>query len=217
MSKASRILCRVVTALLALTVLPNLYFNGLVYFEIDGGLPALLGDTLSISQFGPGGIWQDLLRGGRGGSQTLHELLPLLRPAMVAGALLALAALCLVAVAVIAAVSNKKIPLLFLCGAGIVCVIGAYISFGRFANAVTSPDFHILGVFGENILVSLIGSILNPTVVTLHLTSGVSMTLVILVAVIVWNLAFWVTTPKTSPKSSPKPSATPKATEGKRV
>ncbi|MDR3312916.1 MAG: hypothetical protein LBS96_00490 [Oscillospiraceae bacterium] len=198
MSKATRIFSRIVTVLLALTVLPNLYFNALIYFRIDPGVgETLWGDELSISMFGPGGLYNGLLdtiKSGSGGS--LQSFLPLLRPAIIAGILLALAALTLVAIAVIAAVSNKKIPILALCAVGVAFVIGAYASFGNFAEAVTDPSFSIINLLGEGFLVSLIGSFLQPEVLMLRLVGAVSMTLVIFGAVAVWTGAFLLTTPK---------------------
>ena len=197
MSKPARVICRIGTALLALSALPNLYFNSLIYARADPGIGnADWHDWISLSWFGPGGLWSGTIRFDGESGGKLGEYVPLLLPALIAGGLLILAALALVAVAVIAAVSNKQLPQLILCGVSAVLIIGAYISFGRFAGAVTAPDFDLMGLFGEGFLTSLLGTFLHPQVLILRLDSAVSMLLVICGAVAVWIAAFKFTAAK---------------------
>ncbi len=195
MSKTGRIINRAVTVLMALAVLPNLYFNGLLYIRVDPGMGDFLwGDSFSIADFAPGGIFNGVIRFDGGGTPSEHLLL--LRPAIVAGVLLALAALVLVAIAVIAAVSNKKLPVLILCGVSAALIIGAYISLGKFAGRVMAPGFELMQLLGENTLTSILGAFVHPEVLMVRFSGAVSLMLVICGAIAAWTAAFQFTAPR---------------------
>ncbi|MDR1928068.1 MAG: hypothetical protein LBQ33_05465 [Oscillospiraceae bacterium] len=202
MNKVNRIICRAGTVLLALTVIPNMIFNTLIYIVIDPGLgeksPMMWGESISIAyachMLGPGGPLEGIVKAPEGDVSAV--LFDLLRPAAWAGILIALAVLLLLAIAVIAAASNKKLPLLILAGLGIVSVAAAFFLFGKFVDAVQAPDFNLVSLLGDGMLTTLLGAFLKPRVDTLQLSKGISMLFVIFGAVLVWVGGFIVTTPR---------------------
>jgi hypothetical protein len=135
-----------------------------------------------------------LVKAPEGGLTT--DQIDVLRPALWAGIFLGLALLLVLAIAVVAAVSNKTTPLLVLAGMSALLLLAAYIAFGRFSATLLAPDFNLLSFFGSGVILSLVGAFVHLTVDVICLDKGVSMLFVILGALVIWTAAFIVTADK---------------------
>ncbi|MDR2647074.1 MAG: hypothetical protein LBB67_03005 [Oscillospiraceae bacterium] len=206
MSKVARAICRIGTALIALMVVPNMIWNTLVYMVIDPGLgeesPALWGEELSLSYlyqlFGPNGPFHGAIQAPEGGFSS--DLFLLLRPALVSFTLIALAVLVLLAIAVIAIVSNKRKVILILAACGFPLMGAANLAFGVFANKVLAPEFNLLNLLGTGTLTGILGMFVDPQVVVMDLSRGVSTLILLFGLILLWIGAFELTKPKKEKK-----------------
>ncbi|MCL2106018.1 MAG: hypothetical protein FWH26_03010 [Oscillospiraceae bacterium] len=197
MSKAGKIISRVGGVLLALTVVPNILYNSLLYIVVDLGLgdnAPLWGEEVSIpfirlitgAGTGTGG-------GGDGWKDIVFS--PQLRLGVIAYGLVALSVIVLLAAAIVNAASGKALPTLIITGAALALLAAGYIVFGQFAQRLMSPEFSLISLFGENTLLDILGMFVQPSVQVLRLGKGIALLALIEVAFALWTTAFWVTGP----------------------
>ncbi|MEI6578133.1 MAG: hypothetical protein WCN92_01565 [Eubacteriales bacterium] len=198
-----KIVYRLVTALLALCVIPASYFLSFLKYGINA-VVINIGDDISlkilydqlINKTSP----LNTLFSGTGASEffTNASIKSLMPAAICFLVFFAIAIILSLVIFFFAVFSKKLIVITSLGGAGLLSIIGAYISFGRLASPLTSGaikinDFVDKSKIGAllNIVVGLVGSAIKIEV--LKLTSATLIMALIFASIIIWGLAFIVT------------------------
>ncbi len=196
-----KILFRVVAALLALCVFPAAYFLSFFKFAISAVVMNIADDVSihSAVKFfadpdSPAGA---LLRDT--GGFWKNEWIEPLKPAGIS--FLVFFALALVLALVIfffAAFSNKRLVVTCLGVAGVLAMIGVYISFGRFAAPLLDGTITLTSIISTeelsfllSITVSLLGSVVELKM--FQLTSATLVMSLIFAGIAIWGLAFIIT------------------------
>ncbi len=185
---------RVVSAILALCVIPAAYFLSFVQF-VFSAVVANVGDDFSIKEIFEQFIdksspFNSLL--GDGGELMANPTVKILMPAGIT--FLSFFALALVLSLVIfffALFSNKRILITSLGGAGFLSVMGMYIAFGRFVAPLLDGTIQVNDFLNVGTLGFLINSVVKIEV--LKLTSAPLIMAAIFALIVIWGLAFMLT------------------------
>lgn len=196
------IVCRVVTALLAIAVPFVAYFMNMIYYVVESTVFKLLaqfqdnkeddGSTYGYlgfhSFFKDGGIY-DLIKDKAENKESLVNLWETLEPvraALIATAvLLALIIITALVIFFVSIFSNsKKIPL-FISLFGLACTIGMFISFRYVSIPLTDGTISLSSFFESSLAKLILPYVANISV--LHLSSAWVMMLVIFMSITVWT------------------------------
>ena len=185
---------RVVSAILALCVIPAAYFLSFVQF-VFSAVVANVGDDFSIKEifeqfFDKSSPLYGLL--GNGGEMLANASVKTLMPAGIT--FLSFFALALVLSLVIfffALFSNKHILITSLGGAGFISVMAMYIAFGRLVTPLLDGTIQVNDFLNVGMLGFLINSVVKIEV--LKLTSATLIMAVIFALIVIWGLAFMLT------------------------
>ncbi len=190
-----KIVYRIVAALLAISVIPAAYFLDMLRVRISISLiDKAVQDDVSISRmyslFSQGGTLNGLFS-GKGDFFSNASVKALMPAGICFLAFFALAIILSLVIFFFAVFSNKRLVITCLGGGGLLCIIAAYISFGRVAaplldGSITIADFLNMGVLGF-----LVNAAAKVTV--LRLTSAPMIMAFIFAAIIIWGLAFVLT------------------------
>ncbi len=185
---------RVVSAILALCVIPAAYFLSFVQF-VFSAVVANVGDDFSIKEifeqlFDKSSPLYGLL--GNGSEMLANASVKTLMPAGIT--FLSFFALALVLSLVIfffALFSNKHILITSLGGAGFISVMAMYIAFGRLVTPLLDGTIQVNDFLNVGMLGFLINSVVKIEV--LKLTSATLIMAVIFALIVIWGLAFMLT------------------------
>ena len=198
-----KIVFRIVTAALALCVIPAAYFLSFLKFgfsavvmniaddiSISRAVTALTDETSPLNGF---------FSGSGGGKFFENEWVQSLMPAAISFLVFfAIAIVLSLVIFFFAVFSNKRLVMTCLGGGGILAMIGAYISFGQFAaplldgtisvgNLISTEDLSAL----LSIAVQFLGSAIKVEI--LQLTSATLIMTLIFAAIVIWGLAYILT------------------------
>jgi hypothetical protein len=190
-----KIVFRVISAALALCVIPAAFFLDLLRVRVSVTLlPKAIQDDISIKRIydllAPGGSFSGLFSGK--GNLLADATVKSLMPAGICFASFFVLALLLSLVIFFSAVFSKKQLVITCLGAGgLVSVIAAYISFGRLvapilSGAVSISDFVNIGALGL-----LVDSAIKFQM--LRLTSATFVMGLVFAAIAIWGIAYIVT------------------------
>ncbi len=195
------IVFRIVTAALALCVIPAAYFLSFLKFGFSA-VVMNIADDISISRAVTALTDETSpLNGLFSGSGNFfeNEWVPSLMPAAISFLVFfAIAIILSLVIFFFAVFSNKRLAMTCLGGGGIIAMIGAYISFGRFAaplmdgtisvgNLISTEDLSAL----LSIAVQFLGSAIKVEI--LQLTSATLIMTLIFAAIVIWGLAYMLT------------------------
>ena len=192
---ASRIVYRVVSAVLALCVIPLAAFVPLL--RIVGSISLMdsyVGESLSIYDVYSLFFSEHSTFDGLGKNYVLTDAVRSLMPKLItSGVCFALLLLISLVVLGFAAFSNKRGVILGLSAGALVTVIVMFGTFGAFARPLTDGTLSVgdLGVIGEGILGTIVSSLVSIKV--LQLTSAAFLIAIVYAALFLWSVAFTVT------------------------
>ena len=196
-----KIVFRIVTAALALCVIPAAYFLSFLKFGFSA-VVMNIADDISISRAVTALTDETSpLNGLFSGAGNLfeNEWVQSLMPAAISFLVFfAIAIILSLVIFFFAVFSNKRLAMTCLGGGGIIAMIGAYISFGRFAaplmdgtisvgNLISTEDLSAL----LSIAVQFLGSAIKVEI--LQLTSATLIMTLIFAAIVIWGLAYMLT------------------------
>lgn len=196
-----KIVFRIVTAALALCVIPAAYFLSFLKFGFSA-VVMNIADDISISRAVTALTDETSpLNGLFSGSGNFfeNEWVQSLMPAAISFLVFfAIAIVLSLVIFFFAVFSNKRLAMTCLGGGGIIAMIGAYISFGRFAaplmdgtisvgNLISTEDLSAL----LSIAVQFLGSAIKVEI--LQLTSATLVMTLIFAAIVIWGLAYILT------------------------
>ncbi|NLX93817.1 MAG: hypothetical protein GXZ02_08155 [Clostridiales bacterium] len=196
-----KIVFRIVTAALALCVIPAAYFLSFLKFGFSA-VVMNIADDISISRAVTALTDETSpLNGLFSGSGNFfeNEWVQSLMPAAISFLVFfAIAIILSLVIFFFAVFSNKRLAMTCLGGGGIIAMIGAYISFGRFAaplmdgtisvgNLISTEDLSAL----LSIAVQFLGSAIKVEI--LQLTSATLIMTLIFAAIVIWGLAYMLT------------------------
>ena len=196
-----KIVFRIVTAALALCVIPAAYFLSFLKFGISA-VVMNIADDISISR-AVSALTDETspLNGLFSGSGNFfeNELMQSLMPAAISFLVFfAIAIVLSLVIFFFAVFSNKRLVMTCLGGGGVLAMIAAYISFGRFAaplldgsislgNLISTKD--LSAIF--SIAVQFLGSAIKVEI--LQLTSATMIMTLIFAVIVIWGLAYILT------------------------
>lgn len=187
-----KVVYRVVCALLAIAVLPVMFFQPLVrivYSPASVHVEETVSIQKAIDLFSDGGLLSGLLSGDDGSKFVMTDSLKSLMPALITtGVFLVISIVLALVIFFFAALSNKKKLILILSGAGFLSTIGAFIAFGQASSPITSGEMPITSLVDMGILASIISSFVNIDLV--QLSSAAVLLIIIFVVICVWSLCF---------------------------
>jgi len=198
-----KIVFRIVTAALALCVIPAAYFLSFLKFGFSA-VVMNIADDISISRVVTAltdetSPFNGFFSGSGGGNFFENEWVQSLMPAAISFLVFfAIAIVLSLVIFFFAVFSNKRLVMTCLGGGGILAMLGAYISFGRFAaplldgsisvgNLISTKDLSAL----LSIAVQFLGSAIKVDI--LQLTSATLMMTLIFAAIVIWGLAYILT------------------------
>jgi hypothetical protein len=198
-----KIVFRIITAALALCVIPAAYFLSFLKYAFDavvikiaddisisGAVKALTDETSPLNGF---------FNSSGGGKFFENEWVQSLMPAAVSFLVFfAIAIILSLVIFFFAVFSNKRLVMTCLGGGGLLAMIAAYISFGRFAAPLLDGTVQLSSLFNTadlsalmSIGVQLLGSAIG--VDTLQLTSAPLIMALTYGAIVIWGLAYILT------------------------
>ncbi|HOO26318.1 MAG TPA: hypothetical protein PKW24_06865 [Clostridiales bacterium] len=196
-----KIVYRIVAALLALAIIPSVYFLSFLYYSFDAALvyvadevyvkdviEMVKDDTESIKKF----------FSGDGNFLSSHGAQQI-KPSLISFAVFfTLALLLSIVIFFFAVFSNKRILITGLGGLGLAFMGAAYLSFGKLADLLTSGKVPLSSFFdteGFSFLIKMgiqmAGGLMGLK--TLRLTSAPLIITLLFAAIVVWGLAFILT------------------------
>lgn len=190
-----KIVYRIITALLTLCVIPAAYFLPILRARISISLlDNAIQDDVSISRlyglFSEGGSLNGLFNGE--GDFFSNASVKSLMPAGICFLVFfALAIILSLVIFFFAVSSNKRIVMTSLGGGGLLCMIAAYISFGRLAAPLLDGSISIGDFLNMGILGSIFGAAVKIEI--FRLTSAPMIMAFIFAAIVIWGLAFVLT------------------------
>lgn len=216
--KADRtdIVCRIVTALLAIAVPFVTYFMNMIYYVVESTVFGLLaqlqgnsdddGSTygyLGFHSFFKEGGFYELIKGRTESKESLTALWETLEPVraalIVTVVFLALIVITALAIFFVSIFSNsKKVPL-FMSWFGLACAVGMFISFRYVSNPLTDGTISLASFF-DSVLAKLILPYV-ASISVLNLSSAWVMILVIFTCIAVWTGAQLIITVGDKPKA----------------
>lgn len=198
-----KIVFRIVSAALALCVIPAAYFLSFLKFGFSAVL-INIGDDVSISEAVTAftdetSPLNGFFSGSGGGIFFENEWVQSLMPAAISFLVFfAIAIILSLVIFFFSVFSNKRLVITCLGGGGILAMIGAYISFGRFAAPLLDGTVQLSSLFNTadlsalmSIGVQLLGSAIG--VEMLQLTSATLIMTLIFAAIVIWGLAYILT------------------------
>ncbi len=193
---ASKIVYRVVTALLALCAFPVAIFSPIVHVVGEVSITdSYVYDDLSLWRvytmfFGKDSTFSGFAEGARL-AENVQAVIPKL---ITSGCCLAAALLLALAIAVVAACSNRKLVHIILAFAAVGSVIAMFVVFNDgFAKPFTDGTIAVsdLGLVEWGIINSLLDAFVSVKV--LQITSAGFLLVFVFAAVLMWTLAFMLT------------------------
>jgi len=187
---------RIVSAALALCVIPAAYFLDLIRFRITISiLPKAIQDDVSIKRIvdllAPGGSFNGLFGSGKGNLFANAAVKDLTPAAVCFAVFFALAIIISLVIFFFAVFSKKQLVITCLGAGGLLSVIAAYISFGQIAAPLLSGKISIGDFLSKGLLGTIVGSAVKIAI--LRLTSATFIMSLIFVAIVIWGLAYIVT------------------------
>lgn len=193
-----KIVFRIVSALLALCVIPAAYFINLFTYRINAVIRTI-GDDVSVHKivhdfFGEGGYLKGVFNGSGSDFLSNPSVKRLMPAAICFLAFFALALIISLVIFFFAVFSRKRLVITCLGGGGLLSVIAAKISFHMLAAPLLSGEITLNSFINSSKLSSIIGMILKFGVSmvkfqTLKLTSAPVIMIVIFAAIVIWGLA----------------------------
>jgi len=184
-----KVVYRVISALLALAILPVMFFQPLVRI-VFSPTDVLVEETVSIKKaidlFTGDGLFSGLT--GDGGfvmTDALRGRMPALITTVV---FLAVSVLLAVLIFFFSALSNKKKLITILAGSGLLTTIAAFIAFGNAVSPIVSGEIRIADLFDVGIIASIITSFVNIEII--QLSSAAILMAVLFTAIGIWGLCF---------------------------
>ena len=194
---------RIVSAALALCVIPAAYFLDFIRFRVTVSiLPKAIQDDVSIKRIvdllAPGGSFNGLFGSGKGNLFANAAVKSLMPAAICFAVFFALAIILSLVIFFFAAFSKKQLVITFLGAAGLLAVIAAYISFGQIAAPLLKGTISIGDFLSMGLLGTIVASAVKITV--FRLTSATLIMALAFSAIVIWGLAFIVTDDGSSKK-----------------
>ena len=194
------IVYRVVTALIGIAIFPLVYLLKMVYIQVnhlnllDGGKVSTNATylELGLSDIIDGDFswfFDAITKGNDGYFSRLFEL-ELYRPVIIAAIFFIIALLIVLAIILVAIISNKAKPVVFLSIAGLVSTGISYFCFNSlFVSTVVGGEYTLAQLLNTsdyfiNLLLGFVGNITN-----IHLCEAFSAVFFGLVAILVWALS----------------------------
>lgn len=184
---------RVVSAALALCVIPAAYFSSLFRINLSTSfIDTALGEEFSIhrllsfsSDFGSS---LDGMFSGASFTEGLWAAIEPIRAALICFVVFyLLAVLIALAAAIVSAASGKRAAVVILGSAGIICMIGVFISFNKLSTPLLDGSLSV----GTLLNIPLIGSLIEVSAFTL--LSAPTIMLILFIAVVLWTVSFYIT------------------------
>lgn len=196
-----KIVYRIVTALLALCIIPAAYFLSFLEYGIDAAV-VVIRDDITLRQVS--GVLMDktspineFLSGS--GNFFQNALVKSLMPAAIS--FLVFFAIALIVSLVIfffAVLSNKRLVITCLAGGGLLAMIATYISFAQFTKPLLDGSITLASLIDTtdlslllNLAVQFVGS--SITLAGLRLTSATVIMTLIFAVIMIWGLAYMLT------------------------
>ncbi|GEM_PF-3990915 len=189
-----KIFYRVVTALIAVCIVPNMLYNTLIRLVYSAGknfVESKLSLMKIIDLFGEGGLLHGVFDNlsGSGNGEALKSILPY---AIASGVLLALALLVGLGIVVINIIKPMQKTTLILCGCGILLTLSAMIVFNKgFAAPILTGAVSISDLIGGGVMGMLVS--LFSGVKALQMGTAAIMNIIIFIVIAVWTGAFVLT------------------------
>jgi hypothetical protein len=184
-----KVVYRVISALLALAILPVMFFQPLVRI-VFSPTDVLVEETVSIKKaidlFTGDGLFSGLA--GDGGF-VMTDALRGRMPALITTAVfLAVSVLLAVLIFFFSALSIKKKLITIFAGSGLLTTIAAFIAFSNAVSPIVSGEIRIADLFDVGIIASIITSFVNIEII--QLSSAAILMAVLFTAIGIWGLCF---------------------------
>lgn len=189
-----KIVYRIVTAVIAICIVPNMMYNTLIRLVFSAG-ENLVEENMSVMKlidyFSKDGMLHGLLEKSSD-TEITDALRNLLTPAIISGVLLVLAILVCLAIFVIAIIKPMQKTTLVLSGSGIILTIASIITFNKCVGTpLVDGSVSISDIIGGGIVSTIIQ--LFSGIELLQLGTAAIMTAIIFVAIAVWTGAYVLT------------------------
>ena len=187
-----KIVFRVITALLALTIIPAAIYLPLVKIVASTSLMEYgVGEEISISELGNYVKAEDIQKLFSGENEMTEAIKSLIAPLVCFAVFFILAMIMSLVVFGFALCSNMKKTILFESLGGVALMIAAIVSFSKAANLIIDGTVSVKELLGGGFLSGIISLFVDIS--TLHLASAPFIMIVSFVVIIAWTGAFLMT------------------------